>query len=191
MISKIAVFFDLQGTLGGEGLGDIRDFTLFPFSALAIKLINKAGLLAVIITNQSHIAKGYFNYQFFQERMADIQQEMEESGGRVDAVYCCPHGEEGNCTCKKPRPGLVLAAKNDFNLDLAKSYVVGDSGAWDMTLAQTIGSKKILVRTGLGESSLAEYRSTWAGINADCIANNVLDAAKWILADIAANNPGN
>jgi ribonucleotide monophosphatase NagD (HAD superfamily) len=76
----------------------------------------------------------------------------------------------------------VFEAQKDLDLDLGKSYVVGDTGAWDMVLAQSIGSKKILVRTGLGESSLAEYRHTWTNITPDFIARDVLEAVKWIVA---------
>lgn len=190
MYGRMAVFLDLQGTLGGEGLGDIRNFTFYPFAILAIKLLNEANLLAIIITNQSHISKGDFTYDYFHERMTALKNEVEDNGARLDAVYCCPHSEQDNCTCRKPEPGLVFAAQNDLDLDLGKCYVVGDTGAWDMVLAQSIGSKKILVRTGLGESSLAEYRHTWANITPDFIAGNVLDAVKWIIADRSVSTAG-
>ncbi len=190
MYEKAAVLLDLQGTLGGEGLDDIRHFAFFPFTIPAIRLFNDDGLLVVIITNQSHIAQGDFSYQYFLERMAGIKSEVEHAGAKIDAVYCCPHGTADNCECMKPKPGLVLAAKRDLTLDLSKCYFVGDTGAWDMALAQSIGSKKILVRTGLGESSLTEYRHTWANINPDYIAMDVLDAAKWIIADKATTPAG-
>ena len=70
-----------------------------------------------------------------------------------------------------------------FDLDLLKSYVVGDVGAWDIVLARSVNAKGILVRTGLGESSLGEYRHTWADIEPDFIAQDVLDAVHWILRD--------
>jgi histidinol-phosphate phosphatase family protein len=183
MFERAAVFLDLQGTLGGEGLDDIRHFAFYKFAIPAIKLINKADLTAIIITNQSHIARGDFSYQYFQERMAALQDEVEKAGAKIDAVYCCPHRVEDDCECRKPKPGLVLAACKDLSLNVAKCYLVGDTGAWDMILAHSIGSKKILVRTGLGESSLTEYRHTWVNITPDFIAEDVLEAAKWIIAD--------
>jgi histidinol-phosphate phosphatase family protein len=188
MNGQIAVFLDLQGTLGGEGLGDIRHFAFYPFAIPAIKLLNTANLLTVIITNQSHIAKGEFTYEYFKERMRALQQEVEDGGARLDAVYCCPHGEKDDCTCKKPKPGLVVTAQKELNLDLNSCYVVGDTGACEMVLAQSINSKGVLVRTGLGESSLVEYRHTWRDITPHFIAGNVLDAAKWIIADRAFND---
>jgi len=182
-LGQAGVFLDLQGTLGGEGLDDIRNFTFFPFAIPAIKLINKDRLPVIIITNQSHIAGGHFSYQYFQERMTALRNEVKNAGASIDAVYCCPHRVEDGCQCMKPRPGLVLAACKDMSLDVARCYVVSDTGASDMILAHSVGCKKVLVKTGLGESSLAEYRYTWQGITPDFIANDVLDAAKWIVAD--------
>jgi D-glycero-D-manno-heptose 1,7-bisphosphate phosphatase len=182
MKSRIAVFLDLQGTLGGEGLGDILDFSFFPFAIPAIKLLNDAGLLAIVATNQSHIAYGRFTYADFENRVAVLQNELAEQGARWDAVYCCSHSRVDVCTCKKPLPGLLVQAAQDFHLDLPACYMVGDSGAWDMLLAQAVGCKGVLVRTGLGESSLQTYRHLWAGMEADTIAKDVLDAARWIVS---------
>lgn len=178
------MFLDFQGTLGGKGLGDdIRDFTFYPFVIPAIKLLNEAGLLTILITNQTRIARGFFTYEYFLERMEILKKELEEGGARLDAVYCCPHVDEDNCLCKKPKPGMVLTAQKDFDLDLSTCYVIGDRGDWDMGLANTVGCKGILVRTGLGEGSIGEFRYTWESINPDYVAEDVLDAVKWILND--------
>lgn len=183
MTERSAVFLDLQGTLGGEGLGDIRDFTFYPSAIPAIKMLNEANLLAIVVTNQTHIAQGLFAYEYFQERMETLKQELGEGGARLDAVYCCPHVNKDNCLCKKPRPGMLLEAQKDFNLDLSTCYVIGDVGEWDMGLAKSAGCKGVLVRTGLGESSLEEYRYTWESINPDHVAEDILDAVKWIVSD--------
>jgi len=180
-----AVFLDLQGTLGGEGLGDIRDFAFYANAISGIKLLNQAGILAIIVTNQSHISKGDFTYEYFLEKMEKLKSEVTAAGGRIDAVYCCPHQPKDNCACMKPLPGLLLRAQEDFHLNFSSGYVVGDTGAWDMVLARSVGCKAVLVRTGLGESSLKEYRHTWANINPDYIADDVLDAAQWIVTQDA------
>jgi histidinol phosphatase-like enzyme len=91
MAGRKAVFLDLQGTLGGEGIGDIRNFSFFSFSADAIKLINDAGLLTIILTNQSHIADGYFTLEYFHERVNELKDELSIKGAYLDGVYCCPH----------------------------------------------------------------------------------------------------
>jgi D-glycero-D-manno-heptose 1,7-bisphosphate phosphatase len=187
MNERSAVFLDLQGTLGGEGLSDIRDFTFYPFAITAIKLLNESGLPAIVITNQSNIAKGLFTIDYFRGRMEMLKEELARNGAHLDAVYCCPHMDEDECSCKKPKTGMVLDAQQDFGLDLKTCYIVGDTGAWDIVLANRVGCKGILVRTGLGESSLEEYRYTWADSYAYFIAEDVLHAVNWILADKAEN----
>lgn len=176
-----AVFLDLQGTLGGEGLGDILDFELYSFSADAIKLLNKNNLLAIVVTNQSHISKGYFTYEDFENKIDKVKTELNKCGAFLDAVYCCPHGKDEGCLCKKPLPGMLVQAQKDFNLNLKDSYVIGDMGAADMVMAKSVGAKGILVRTGVGESSLTTFKYTWSNIQADYIADNVMDAVFWIL----------
>lgn len=176
-----AVFLDLQGTLGGDGLGDVREFEFFPCAIPAVRLINSAGLLAVVITNQSHIGKGMLSYKEYEQRMGAIKQTLVREGGYFDAVYCCPHTQHDGCNCKKPLPGLIRRGVQEFDIDVSRSYVVGDMGASDMVLAHTEGAKGILVLTGVGKGSLGEFRHTWAGIQPAYIAENVLDAVEWIL----------
>ncbi|NPV81461.1 MAG: HAD-IIIA family hydrolase [Firmicutes bacterium] len=183
MSKRIAVFLDLQGTLGGAGSGDIMSFAFYPFTAAAIRLLNDAGLLAIVVTNQSHIAKGYFTWEDYGRRMEQLKRELAAQGAYLDADYCCPHASNDRCTCRKPLPGLVHRAQEDFDLDLSGCYLVGDAGACDMVLARSIGCKAILVRTGLGEGSLGEYRHLWAGIEPDFVARDVLEAARWIAED--------
>lgn len=175
-----AVFLDLQGTLGGEGLGDVFDFSFFPCAIPAIRRVNEIGLLAIVVTNQSHIAKGDFTLADFENRMADLRCQLIEAGARLDGVYCCPHSHLDDCTCRKPLTGMLVDAQRDNNLELAECYVVGDVGAWDIALARAAGCKAVLVRTGLGESSLTQYRHTWANLEPDFVADDVLEAASWI-----------
>jgi histidinol-phosphate phosphatase family protein len=109
-MGKQAVFMDLQGTLGGEGEGDIRDFSFFPFSIDAIKLINQNNMLAIIITNQSRISKGYFTLAQYDDCVENLKAELEINNSFIDGIYCCPHGRNDNCNCKKPLPGLIEQA---------------------------------------------------------------------------------
>jgi D-glycero-D-manno-heptose 1,7-bisphosphate phosphatase len=182
MGSRKAVFLDLQGTLGGDGLGDILDFAFFPFAVPAIKLLNEADLLTIAITNQTHISQGRFTYDEFEKRIDDLKQELAEHEAKLDAVYCCPHVPADRCSCRKPSPGMVLQAQRDFDLDLSRCYVIGDRGDADMVLARSVGCKAVLVRTGLGEGSLGQYRDWWADVEPDFVAQDVLDAARWIVA---------
>jgi len=113
--------------------------------------------------------------------MDQLRRELAEHGASVDGVYCCPHSKEDGCSCKKPLPGMVLRAQKDFGLEVSSCYLVGDSGFNDMVLARWVGCRAVLVRTGLGEGSLGEYRHLWADIEPDHIADDVLEAARWIV----------
>ncbi|MEK7400529.1 MAG: HAD family hydrolase [Candidatus Poribacteria bacterium] len=178
--SRKAVFLDLQGTLGGEGFGDILDFAFFPFTISAIKLLNETDFLSIIVTNQSHIAKGHFTINDFDKFIDKLKQELADHGAKIDGVYCCPHGNNDDCSCRKPSPGLIFKAQEDFNLDLSKCYVIGDAGYSDMLLAKNVGCPAILVLTGLGKGSLGEYRYLWADFDPDFVADDVFEAVMWI-----------
>lgn len=181
---KKAVFIDLQGTLGGDGEGDIRNFEFYPFSIEAIKLINENNMLAIIITNQSRIAKGYFTLKDYEIHEGNLIRMIEENGAKLDGIYCCPHGEKDNCRCKKPLDGLIKKAQEKFNIDLPNSYLLGDMGSSDMILANNVGCKGILVKTGVGEGSLNEFRHTWQEVEPYFVADNVLEGVKFILNDV-------
>jgi D-glycero-D-manno-heptose 1,7-bisphosphate phosphatase len=176
-----AVFLDLQGTLGGDGLGDIMDFQFFPCSIEAIRLLNEHGILTIVVTNQSHIARGHLTISDFNNRVEALKEELDNKKAYLDAVYCCPHGRNDNCECKKPLTGMLVQAQGDFNINLAESYVVGDMGMADMVMAKAAGAKGILVRTGVGEGSLTDFRHTWSNVEPDYVAENVLEAVRWII----------
>jgi D-glycero-D-manno-heptose 1,7-bisphosphate phosphatase len=178
---RLAAFLDFQGTLGGEGLDDISSFEFFSFSIEAIKLLNDHGILAIGITNQSHISKGLLTMSDFIAKIDQLKAELKGYGAHLDAVYCCPHTDSDQCQCKKPLTGLIDEAKRDFDIDIENSYVIGDMGMSDMLLARNIHSKSVLVLTGVGRGSLGEYRQTWSGYTPDYIAEHVLDAVNWII----------
>lgn len=113
-------------------------FELIPGAAEAIKLINKSGYLAIVVTNQPVIARGDCTFEELQTIHDKMETELGKAGAFVDAIYVCPHhtdkGFEGerpeykcDCQCRKPRPGLLLQAAQDFNIDLSESYMIGDS----------------------------------------------------------------
>ncbi|MCH4889567.1 HAD-IIIA family hydrolase [Acidaminobacter sp. JC074] len=179
---KKAMFFDLQGTLGGEFLGDIRDFDFYPFAMEALKLAKSNGYLVFILTNQSRIAKGYFTLEIYKEHELRLLDLMKSNGVDVDGFYFCPH-DKGQCMCKKPKDGMVKMAMENHEIDLARSYVVGDLGLSDMSLSKRIGSKILLVLTGGGKSSLSEFKYLWPDVNPTMIAENVLVGVKRILGE--------
>lgn len=178
-----AVFLDMQGTLGGNGVDDISTFEFYPFSINAIKKLNEKSILAIVITNQSNISRGYISQKDFDDKMKMLKIILSEQDAYLDGIYCCPHTREDQCNCKKPLTGLVEKAMKEHDIDLKHSFVIGDMGMSVIVLAKNIGAKGILVMTGVGKGSLSKYRDTWANYEADYIADNVLEAVNWILVD--------
>lgn len=135
-----AVFLDRDGTINQYVgfLSKLEQFELIPEAAAAIKLINKSGYLAIVITNQPVIARGDCTWDGLQMIHDKMETELGKAGAFVDGIYICPHhpdkGFEGerpeykvSCDCRKPSPGLILRAAQDFNIDLSQSMMIGDS----------------------------------------------------------------
>lgn len=177
---RSAAFIDFQGTLGGSGMDDIRTMDLYPFSAEAVRKLNDAGILAIGITNQSHISKGELTWEDYENELRRIKDELSRSNAYLDAVYCCPHARRDNCSCKKPKTGMIDSAKSDFDIDIGRSFVIGDMGKNDMVLAKNIGAKGILVLTGVGKDSMHKLRHTWRDVAPDYVAENMLEAVNYI-----------
>ncbi|MFC0302157.1 HAD-IIIA family hydrolase [Virgibacillus soli] len=167
-----AIFVDRDGTIGGTGhFIHPEDFVPYSFSSSAFQLAKENHIPLFGFTNQHRISKG-------QATMNDFYNEFKRYGF-ADA-YICPHRMDGDCNCHKPKPGLLLKAAEEHSLDLTKTVVIGDVGS-DMLAAEVVGAKKILVLTGWGKSSLTAYRYTWQNVEPDFIAENLLEAIRWIV----------
>lgn len=168
-----AVFIDRDGTIGGTGhFIHPNDFDVYPFTEEALNLLKENGIKIFACTNQHCISLG-------EASLGDFQREFERLG--FDDALICPHGANEGCECRKPKPGLLLDAAEKYHLDLTKTVFIGDVGATDMLAADAAGALKILVLTGWGEDSLHQYRHTWSETEPDFIAENLLDAVKWII----------
>lgn len=178
----IGVFLDRDGTIGGDG-GGVHpfEFTLYDFSAEAIKRLNEKGIKVYLFTNQSWIGMGRFSEETFLEGTDKLMEALKEKNAFLDGIYYCPHTPEENCECRKPQPTLLQQAQKEHNLDLTKCYIVGDRWS-DMVSAANVGSKKILVKTGRGLQSLQDQSNKQIAL--DHVADNVLDATQWILSDL-------
>jgi D-glycero-D-manno-heptose 1,7-bisphosphate phosphatase len=183
---KVAVFVDRDGTIIEEvGYLDRPErVELYPWSIDAIRALNRADVRVVLVSNQSGVARGFFTEAVVDQvhrRMADL---LAAGGAHIDAYYYCPHHPDGTlaeysrpCDCRKPAPGLVERAARDLGLDVARSFVVGDTRR-DVGLARAVGARAILVRTGGG--AIEETRLSPA-LNADVVVDNLAAAASWIL----------
>jgi D-glycero-D-manno-heptose 1,7-bisphosphate phosphatase len=184
-----AVFIDRDGTISEE-VGYINHpsrFRLFPYAAAAIKQLNQNGWLAIVITNQAGVARGYFSEDMIQTVHAAMTKELEHGDARIDAVYYCAHhpsvGEAPYrfaCDCRKPKPGLISHAAQDFDIDLASSWMVGDRYS-DVELARNAGVKSMFVMSGYGRGEWEHQRANWKA-QPDLIAENLLEAVRVIVA---------
>lgn len=181
-----AVFLDRDGTLVEEAgyLDRLERLVFFPYSVDAVRMLNRAGLAVVIVTNQAGIARGIFKETFVAEAHRHITERLTAGGARIDAFYYCPHHPEAvietyrqACDCRKPQPGLLKRAAADLDLALDQSFVVGDR--WhDLEAGQRVGARGVLVRTGYGKT---EEAAPHPRVVPSAIVNNVMEAVSWIL----------
>lgn len=189
MSVKPAVFLDRDGTLIEDVgyLSRIEDVHWFPWAIEAIRLLNRAGFLVCITTNQGGIGLGFYGSELVERVHAGMCADVEAAGGRIDALFFCPHHPLAvteafrlDCECRKPKPGMIHQAMGRFEIDLARSFVVGDKMA-DVGLAANAGARGILVKTGYGHAQLERHGQHPPG--AAFVAETVLEAAGWILAE--------
>lgn len=185
-----AVFLDRDGTINEEMgyINHLDRFVILAGAAAAIRSINASGLKAVVITNQSGAARGYFPVAFIDRVHEKMRRLLGEAGAFLDGIYTCPHGHqpgelEVGCDCRKPGPGLLLQAGRDLNLDLARSYVVGDRFQ-DVEMARRAGARAVLVLTGYGKGEL-DFVGPASLVRPDFVAADLPEAVEWILADVA------
>jgi D-glycero-D-manno-heptose 1,7-bisphosphate phosphatase len=184
-----AVFLDRDGTIIEEvGYLDRPErVEFFPWTTDAIRVLNRAGLAVVLVSNQSGIARGFFTEAVVDDVHHRISEMLAAGGARIDAYYYCPHHPDGKvpglarvCDCRKPARGLVDRAVTEFGIDPERSFVVGDR--WlDIGLARTVGAKAVLVRTGYGDS---EERKPPQDLKADVVVDNLIAASSWILGTL-------
>jgi D-glycero-D-manno-heptose 1,7-bisphosphate phosphatase len=190
-MKEIAVFLDRDGTINEEMgyINHLSRFVLLPRSAAAIKRLNDAGLQVVVVTNQSGAARGYFPESLIKDVHARLKSILAAAGARVhDKIYVCPHAPQEDqapddrCSCRKPKPGLILQAAEEMDLDLSRSYAVGDRYK-DLETAANAGVKGILVLTGYGRGEYEHFGKGWE-IKPAYVAADLLDAAEWIIEDL-------
>lgn len=152
-----AVFIDRDGTINVEKeyLYQIADFEFIPGVPEAIKMLNHAGFLVIVVSNQSGIARGYYTEDDVDNLHRHINRMLENSGAQVDAWLYCPHHPAGRgsyalpCDCRKPSPGMLKEAALRYNIDLTCSVMIGDKKV-DIDAGLSAGCSSILVRTGYG-----------------------------------------
>jgi histidinol-phosphate phosphatase family protein len=150
-VKRRCVFLDRDGVINvkaapGEYISHWPEFRFLPGIADWIRLFKVLGFLVVVVTNQRGVARGLIDARDLEEIHSRMSEELERAGAALDGVLCCPHGE-GECTCRKPLPGLILDAERRWNIDLRTSLLIGDSPS-DRQLAETCGMSFALARDG-------------------------------------------
>lgn len=187
-MKRPAVFIDRDGTISEE-VGYVNHpsrFRVFPYSAEAIRILNETGWLAIVITNQAGVARGYFAEDVIVKIHDQLTRDLENGSARLDAIYYCAHhpsvGEPPyrlDCDCRKPRPGLIQQAARDFEIDLASSWMAGDRYS-DVELARNAGLRSAFLLSGYGRGEW-EYQSQNWKHQPDLVCENLLEAVRSIV----------
>jgi D-glycero-D-manno-heptose 1,7-bisphosphate phosphatase len=191
---KPAVFIDRDGTINEQRgyINHVSRFILLPGVGQAIYLLNKNDYLVVVTSNQSGVAQGYFPVELVHETHELMKRELAKDNAYLDGVYFCPHHPNGvvsgynkQCTCRKPGTGLIEKAASDLEIDMDRSFVIGDR--WlDIEFARNAGIPGILVLTGYGRGDL-EYVIPGKKTKPLCVAEDLPRAVAWLLAQNRSN----
>ena len=158
MLNMSAIFLDRDGVINYNRSDYVKswdEFEFLPGVLEALAHLAKSPFRIVIVTNQSAIGRRLASRRGVEDIHSRMKQEICKAGGRLDAIYYCPHIPEDGCDCRKPRPGLLFMAAEEHKLDLARSWLVGDNIS-DVEAACAAGVQPVLVRTGQGNSILPE-----------------------------------
>jgi D-glycero-D-manno-heptose 1,7-bisphosphate phosphatase len=179
--SSITVFLDRDGVINHDSPDYVKsweEFSFIPGSIDAIRRLNQKGFTVIVITNQSAVGRGIISLEGLNHIHAMMTRQIRAEGAAITDIYFCPHMPDEGCACRKPRPGLILKARDTYGIDLSSAFMVGDN-VTDIQCAQNAGCSGILVRTGNGpmaETLLKEMNLPFVHT-----AENLAGAADWII----------
>ncbi|RPJ22778.1 MAG: HAD family hydrolase [Desulfobacteraceae bacterium] len=195
-MKKPAVFIDRDGTIN-EQMGYVNHlsrFRILPRVPQAIRMLNRHGFLVVVVSNQSGVARGYYSLDLVKTLHHLLVTRIREKKGTIDGIFFCPHHPAGSvpefsrdCDCRKPKTGLIEQARKSFEIDLQRSFVVGDM-CTDMELAQRAGVPGVMVKTGYGLGEI-EYILPRKTAKPAHLAEDLLDAVRWIIGRGEVDQP--
>ena len=185
------VFIDRDGVINKDSAAYIKswsEFVFLPRSLLAIKKLTQHHFRSYVITNQSVINRKMVPLETLKNIHANMMNEVASAGGRIDDIFFCPHVPENQCSCRKPKPGLILSAQAKYHIDLAHACMIGDS-AKDIECAKIAGcGSALLVKTGNYVEAarvLSEKR-----IVPDYEALDLYDAVNWVIDHQESSDSG-
>ena len=176
-----AVFLDRDGVINEnrpDHVKSVEELVLLPGAAQALCLLGGTGMPVVVVSNQGAINRGLVSREEVEKVNRRMIKQVHSAGGRIDAVFYCPHRADEECACRKPRPGLLEQAAVQLDIDLSSSYVVGDALS-DVEAALAVKAQPLLVLTGRGARQASLLAAN--GLEHVPIVKNLLAAAIWIL----------
>lgn len=170
-LPRKAIFIDRDGVINlklpeSRYVTNVTEFEFVPGVKRGLAIFKRLGYLLILITNQRGIARGFMTAQDLEAVHDHMQSELKESSVALDAIYHCPHEEYENCSCRKPEPGMILAASLDLNVDRTASYMVGDSST-DVSAGKKAGVATVRISPEPDES-------------ADLVFSSLLDFARYL-----------
>ena len=176
------LFLDRDGVINHDSPGYIKNWAEVEFisgSLEALARLAAAGMDCIIITNQSAVGRGMITLETLQTIHLNMKKSIAAAGGNILDIFFCPHRPDGNCNCRKPKPGLILEAAKKHEIALNRSIMIGDS-ARDIECARAAGcGLAILVKTGNGGKALGQLEGK--GLLPDFTADDFYAAANWII----------
>lgn len=174
--NQVAVFLDRDGTIieDADYCSRTEDVRILPAVLEAMRLLRFHGFKMAVVSNQSGVGRGYFTETEVEEVNRYIMEKLERCNAGIDGMYYCPHHPDENCSCRKPKPGMILRASEEIGVDLGGSFMVGDKAS-DIETGKAAGCRTVLVTTG-------PARVEPTDIESDFIAGNLLEAARWIIS---------
>ncbi len=187
-MSQSAVFFDRDGTLSREVgyVNHVSRIEAIPGGPSAVKRLNDAGVPVIMVSNQAGAARGYFPHSLIDEVNEELTRQYELKGAHFDAMYYCPHLAGSKipefdiaCDCRKPKTGMVDRAAAELDLDLWRSFMVGDKYS-DVQMGFAMNGQGILVKTGYGRGELQWFQDSWDRMP-NLIAEDLGDVVDYVL----------
>ena len=176
-MSNRAVFLDRDGVLMHDSnyVGHVDRVVMIDHAPQALRRLANAGFRLFVVTNQSGVGRGYFTREAVEEIHALLNRRFAQAGVQIERYYVCPHHPDESCDCRKPKPKFLLAAAQEFSIDLPGSFMIGDRSS-DVQCGQNAGTRTVLVQTGAGAETLAK-----GDAKPDHVAADIGAAADWII----------
>ena len=188
VLDGVTVFLDRDGTLNYDPgyLKVAAELKLLAGVGPALARLKGAGAKLVVVTNQSGVGRGIITLKDLEAIHARLEGLLEQEGAALDAIYFCPHHPDDGCRCRKPKVGMVERAVSELQLDLRRSYLIGDH-ARDIQLAHRVGAKAILLTPVLVDTQALDRLKVEQAMP-DAVAKSMAEAVDWILEDAATRS---